>query len=148
MLAATLYAKCGSREFTVTRFRKRSAVDSFVRNHRGPTMLDGNSSQPANGVALSSFEIEHFFPYATPIIHRGSWTFGEMADVNGKAARLGEHRRTDFNNIFRYYFRHRDHAAELSEYALSRRLHRLKFNSTRGASREEVALEWERMEAE
>ncbi len=96
----------------------------------------------------SSEQIERVFPYTAPIIRRGSWTFSETGDVNSEVERLGKHRRFDFNNVHRYRFEREELAAALTEFALSRCLHRLQPNSTRGASREEVALEWERMEAE
>ena len=111
-------------------------------------MLDGTSLRPPMGSAFSSSELERYFPHTAPIIRRGSWTFGETGDSNSKVKSLGDSRRSDFNNVYRYRFEHREQAAELSEYALSRRLHRLRPNSTHGASRDEVAMEWERMEAE
>ena len=61
---------------------------------------------------------------------------------------FGDMRCGEFNWIRRYYFTCPDQAEKLREHALDLRLHRLRVQCGEGATREEVALEWERMAAE
>lgn len=108
----------------------------------------GTPWQSLTGSSLSSVEIDLFFPYVSSIIHRGSWDFSVQGDLNSTVQRIGGYRCGTPNNFTRYHFEHSDQAAELTEYALAQCLHRLKPNSLRGASREEVAMEWERIDTE
>lgn len=110
-------------------------------------MQTSTPRQPLRGASLSSVEIDVFFPHVASIIYRGSWTFSEHGDLNSEVQRLGEYRCENFNSFARYHFEHPEQADALTEYALARRLHR-KRNSTHGASREEFAMEWERIDAE
>lgn len=96
----------------------------------------------------SSSDIEQAFPHVVPIIRRGAWTYQEHGEMNGIVRRLDAQHSGAFNSICHYRFAHADRAAELRDYAFDRQLHRLRPNSTHGATREEVALEWERMDAE
>jgi hypothetical protein len=96
----------------------------------------------------TSEEVERAFPHATQVIRRGHWMVYEQAEVNAMLHGLGEHRSGCFNGIGTFRFTQAEHAAAFAEYALDKRLHRLKANSTHGATREEVALEWERRAAE
>lgn len=93
----------------------------------------------------SSAEIERRFPYAAPIIVRGSWNFSEHAELNGYVKALGPHRCGTFNAISCYRFTQPGHAAALAEYAYGHKLHRLKPNSLEGAARQEVYDEWIRL---
>lgn len=96
----------------------------------------------------TSAEVEQAFPHATQVIRRGLWMVYEQAEVNATLNGLGEHRSGCFNGLCTFRFTQPEHAAAFAEYALDKRLHRLKANSTHGATREEVALEWERRAAE
>lgn len=104
--------------------------------------------RPLSGTSLSSAEIDLYFPHVASIIHRGSWTFSEHGELNSEVDRLGKHRRGDFNSITRYRFEHAEQAEALAEYVPTRQLPRSILNSTHGASREEFAMEWKRIEAE
>ncbi|MGQ3301580.1 hypothetical protein [Reyranella sp.] len=96
----------------------------------------------------TSEELERAFPHTTAIIHRGGWTSLELAELSGWMKPFGDVRSGEFNGIRHFYFTCPEQAAKLREHALETRLHRLKAHCTRGATREEVALEWERMAAE
>lgn len=96
----------------------------------------------------TSEELERAFPYNTAIIHRGGWTSSEHAELNGWLRQFDDVRSGEFNGIRRFYFTRTEQAEKLCEHALETGLHRLKANCMRGATREEVALEWERMAAE
>lgn len=96
----------------------------------------------------TSDELERAFPHTTAIIHRGGWTASEHAELNGWLRQFDDVRSGEFNGIRRFYFTCPEQAAKLREHALETGLHRLKANCMRGATREEVALEWERMAAE
>ncbi len=72
----------------------------------------------------------------------------EQAEVNVMLSGLGEYRGGSFNGICTYRFMQPEPAAAFAEYAFDKQLHRLKAKSTHGATREEVALEWERRAAE
>jgi hypothetical protein len=96
----------------------------------------------------TSDELERAFPHTTAIIHRGGWTASEHAELNGWLRQFDDVRSGEFNGIRRFYFTCPEQAAKLCEHALETGLHRLKANCMRGATREEVALEWERMAAE
>ena len=96
----------------------------------------------------TSAELEQAFPHATSIIRRGHWTATEQAELNDWMRQFGDTRCGDFNSVRRYHFICPQQAAALREHALDLRLHRLRANCTYGATREEMALEWERMAAE
>ena len=96
----------------------------------------------------TSAELEQAFPHATSIIRRGHWTATEQAELNDWMRQFGDTRCGDFNSVRRYHFTCPQQAAALREHALDLRLHRLRANCTYGATREEMALEWERMAAE
>lgn len=96
----------------------------------------------------TSAEVEQAFPHVAQVIRRGLWMVYEQAEVNATLSRLGEHRNGSFNGLSTFRFTQPEHAAAFTEYAFDNRLHRLKANSTHGATREEVALEWERRAAE
>ena len=96
----------------------------------------------------TSAELERAFPHTTAIIRRGYWSAAEHAELNGWMMQFGDMRCGEFNWIRRYYFTCPDQAAKLREHALDLRLHRLRVQCGEGATREEVALEWERMAAE
>jgi len=96
----------------------------------------------------TSAELERAFPHCTSIIRRGHWTATEHAELSEWMRQFGDTRCGDFNSIRRYYFTCPDQAAQLREHALELRLHRLRVHSSQGATREEVALEWERLAAE
>jgi hypothetical protein len=96
----------------------------------------------------TSAEIEQAFPHATQVIRRGLWMAYEQAEANAAARALGEHRTGSFNGLCTWRFTQPEHAAAFAEYAFDHQLHRLKAKSTHGATREEVALEWERRAAE
>ena len=96
----------------------------------------------------TSAELERAFPHTTSIIRRGYWSAAEHAELNGWMMQFGDMRCGEFNWIRRYYFTCPDQAAKLREHALDLRLHRLRVQCGEGATREEVALEWERMAAE
>ena len=96
----------------------------------------------------TSAELEQAFPHVTSIIRRGHWTATEQAELNDWMRQFGDTRCGDFNSVRRYHFTCPQQAAALCEHALDLRLHRLRANCTYGATREEMALEWERMAAE
>ena len=96
----------------------------------------------------TSAELERAFPHTTAIIRRGYWSAAEHAELNGWMMQFGDMRCGEFNWIRRYYFTCPDQAEKLREHALDLRLHRLRVQCGEGATREEVALEWERMAAE
>jgi len=96
----------------------------------------------------TSAELEQAFPHATSIIRRGHWTATEQAELNDWMRQFGDTRCGDFNSVRRYHFTCPQQAAALREHALDLRLHRLRANCTYGATREEMALEWERVAAE
>ena len=96
----------------------------------------------------TSAELEQAFPHATSIIRRGHWTATEQAELNDWMRQFGDTRCGDVNSVRRYHFTCPQQAAALREHALDLRLHRLRANCTYGATREEMALEWERMAAE
>ena len=96
----------------------------------------------------TSAELERAFPHTTSIIRRGYWSAAEHAELNGWMMQFGDMRCGEFNWIRRYYFTCPDQAEKLREHALDLRLHRLRVQCGEGATREEVALEWERMAAE
>ena len=96
----------------------------------------------------SSAEIERAFPHATQVIRRGHWMVYEQAEANAMLSKLGEYRSGCFNGVCTFRFMQPEPVAAFAEYAFEKRLHRLKPNSTHGATREEVALEWERRAAE
>lgn len=106
------------------------------------------SARPSAGPDLTSAEIERYFPHSTSIIYRGSWETGARALFNEQMGRLGDHRSNNFNGLLCCRFENASSAEELGRLALRFRLHRLTTNSTHGASPEEVALEFERMDAE
>lgn len=108
-------------------------------------MSNGVPNQPLRGTSASSVQIDQFFPHVASIIHRGAWMFDEQSALNGEVQRIGEYRSGTFNKFAHFHFGYPVQAAALSEYA---RQHRLIPNSTHGAAREEVAMEWERIEAE
>jgi hypothetical protein len=108
-------------------------------------MLSAITRRPPQGASLSS--ADRFYPCQVRIIARGSWAYHDNEAMNGKVAGH-DHHRGEFNNIRCYHFEHQAQADELAEFVLDRRLHRLTPNSTYGASREEVALEWGRIDAE
>jgi hypothetical protein len=96
----------------------------------------------------SSAEIERDFPHVAQIIRRGLWMTYEQNEMNVMLSGLGEYRGGSFNGIGTYRFMQAESAAAFAEYAFDKQLHRLKAKSTHGATREEVALEWERRAAE
>jgi hypothetical protein len=104
--------------------------------------------RPLRGAALTADEIERFFPHLSSIICRGAWNTQDRILFNERMGRLGESRSNTFNDILRCRFAEAESAATLTAFALTLRLHRLTRNSTHGASPEEVALEWERIDAE
>ena len=106
------------------------------------------SARPSAGSDLTSAEIERYFPHSTSIIYRGTWETGARTLFNQQMGRLGEHRSNNFNGVLYCRFEKPEAARELAEAALRYHLHRLTPNSTYGASPEEVALEFERMDAE
>lgn len=96
----------------------------------------------------SSAEVEEDFPHVARVIRRGLWMTYEQTEMNVMLSGLGEYRSFSFNGIGTFHFRQPEHAAAFDEYAFEKQLHRLKANNTHGATREEVALEWERRAAE
>lgn len=96
----------------------------------------------------TSAEIEQAFPHVAQVIRRGLWMVYEQTEMNVMLSELGPYRSGSFNGIGTFRFTEAEHAAAFAEYAFDKQLHRLKVNSTRGATREEVALEWERRAAE
>ena len=96
----------------------------------------------------TSEELERAFPHTTAIIRRGYWTATEQAELNGWMRQFDDTRCVEFNSIRRYYFTCPEQATKLREHALDLRLHRLRVQCGEGATREEVALEWERRAAE
>lgn len=101
-----------------------------------------------DGSFLSAAAIDQLFPYVCSIISRSPWTICERGDVDRFVRNIGDHRSGTFNSFTHFHFGRPEQAAALSEYALDRRLHRLAPNASDGASREEVAMEWERLVAE
>ena len=98
---------------------------------------------------LSSAEIDRHFPYVTRVIQRTLWETSEHLVVNTVLHRLGGSYRCGwFNGILRYHLSKADHAETLSEFMLDHRLDRLRPNCRHGSSREEVAAEWRRIDAE
>lgn len=119
----------------------------------GPTLHDAAPASPASPPPHthrfeSSTDIEQAFPHVATIIRRGTWLVHEYSDMNVRLSGLGDYRRGDFNGICSFHFACGDSAAAFRDYAFERRLDRLRANSTHGATREEVALEWERIDAE
>ena len=102
----------------------------------------------ARGYLVTAADIERVYPHATQVIQRGHWLTYEQAGVNAALQKLGEYRLNNFNGITTIRFLEPEPADLFAEHALANGLHRLRANSHKGATREEVAIEWERREAE
>lgn len=107
-----------------------------------------HGTMPRSKKDWSADEIESSYPHASSIICRGAWTISDHAAFNRQIGRSGDYRSNMFNNILRCRFADLQSATDMTEFALRHRLHRLTPNCMHGASPEDVALEWERMEAE
>lgn len=100
------------------------------------------------GYLVSSVDIDRAYPHAVQVIQRGHWLAHEQAEVNAMLRELGEHRLGRFNGLATVRFIEPGPAALFTEQALANGLHRLHAGSHLGATRAEVALEWERRDAE
>ncbi len=113
-----------------------------------PTRLLRDQDATSRSYYVTSTDIERVYPHATQVIQRGHWLAYEQAGVNATLRRLGEHRLGRFNGLATIRFLEPGPAALFAEHALAHGLHRLRAGSHHGATREEVAMEWERREAE
>ncbi len=100
------------------------------------------------GYLVTSTDVERIYPHPVQIIQRGHWLAHEQAEVNGRLRELGEHRLSRFNGLATVRFLEPEPANLFAEQALAQGLHRLHAGSHHGATREQVAMEWERREAE
>ncbi len=95
---------------------------------------------------LSSAETEHRYPYTSRVIKRTRWETHEHLSVNEVLAKLtNDHCCGFFNEIETYHFPRQKQAADFTDFIRAGRYHRLRRNSTYGASQTEVALEWMRL---